>query len=256
MVFEKQSFGKRLKSMLKVDFKRAFTMPLIYVMAGISLAIPVLILVMTTMLGGGEGEEAVQSFESVWQTLGSASGTSMSMDLTGMCNINMMYFLVAIFVCIFIADDFRSGYAKNLFAVRAKKTDYVFSKSVVGFAGGTIMILAYFIGALLGGAIAGISFDMGAAGAGGIAACLVSKIFLIAVFASISVLFGAVAKQKLWISVVASLAAGMLLFTMIPMIAPLDAGLLNVILCFAGGAAFYAGLGAVSCKILDKTSLV
>lgn len=50
--FEKQDFGKRLKSMLKVDFRRAFTMPLIYIMAGISLVLPILILVMTTMMSG------------------------------------------------------------------------------------------------------------------------------------------------------------------------------------------------------------
>lgn len=85
----------------------------------------------------------------------------MSMDLTGMCNINMMYFLIAVFLCIFVADDFRSGYAKNLFAVRSKKVDYCISKTAVGFVGGVIMIAAYFVGAMLGGAIAGLSFDTG-----------------------------------------------------------------------------------------------
>lgn len=253
--FEKQTFGKRLKSMLKVDFKRAFTMPLVYIMAGICFAIPILILIMTAKLGGG-GEEAMQSFESVWQTVGSLNGTSMSMDLTGMCNINMTYFLIAIFVCIFVAEDFKSGYAKNLFAVRSKKVDYVISKSAIGFVGGVIMIFAYFIGALIGGAIAGVSFDAGTVGAGGISACLLSKIFLIAVFASVAVLLGTVAKQKLWISIVGSLAAGLLLFMMIPVIAPLDAGFLNVIMGLMGGAAFYAGLGAVSCAVLNKTGLV
>lgn len=256
MDFEKQSFGKRLKSMLKVDFKRVFTMPLVYIMAGICLAIPILVLIMTTMLGGGEVEEAMQSFETVWQTVGNLSGTTMAMDLTGMCNINMTYFLIVIFVCIFIADDFKSGYAKNLFTVRAKKTDYIVSKSAIGFVGGVIMIFAYFIGALIGGAIAGVSFDTGTAGAGGIVACLLSKFFLTAVFASIAVLLGTAAKQKLWISIVGSIAAGLLLFMMIPTVAPLDAGFLNIIMCFVGGAAFYAGLGAVSCAVLNKTSLV
>lgn len=255
--FEKQSFVKKLKSMLKVDFKRMFTMPLVYITAGVSFVIPILILVMTTMTGGAEeGAEAIGTFTNVWQSIGSVSGTAMGMDLTGMCNINLLYFLVAVFVCIFVSDDFRSGYAKNLFTVRAKKIDYVISKSVAGFTGAVIMFIAYFIGAMIGGAIAGLPFDKAGFGAGGVIACLFSKIFMTAIFVSIALLLGTVAKQKLWISILGSFAAGMLLFTMIPMIAPLDAGFLNVIMCLAGGAIFAVGLGAVSNVILNKTNLV
>lgn len=121
VLFEKNSFQKRLKSMLKVDFKRMFTMPLVYIMAGVALAIPILILVMTSLMPTTStdpvtgAETTVETFTNVWQAIGSISGTQMSMDLTGMCNINMMYFLIAIFVCIFVAEDFRSGYAKNLY---------------------------------------------------------------------------------------------------------------------------------------------
>ncbi|MDE6598005.1 MAG: ABC transporter permease [Clostridia bacterium] len=249
--FEKTSFLKRLKSMFKVDFKRAFTMPLIYIMAGVSLVMPILMLVMTSMMGGEDGS----AFTSVWQSIGSVSGSGMSMDMTAMCNINLLYFLIAVFVCIFVAEDFKSGYVKNLFTVRSKKSEYVISKSVVGFTGGVIMILAYFIGAMLGGAIAGLSFGT-EAGAGGIVACMFSKIFLVAVFVSIALILSVVGKQRLWISVLGSIAAGALLFTMLPMMSPLDAGFLNVIMCLAGGALFGAGLGAISNVILNKTSLV
>lgn len=255
--FEKQSFVKKLKSMLIVDFKRMFTMPLVYITAGVSLVLPILILVMTTMMGGAEeGAEAMGTFTNVWQSIGSVSGGAMGMDLTSMCNINLLYFLVAVFVCIFVSDDFRSGYAKNLFTVRAKKIDYVISKSVAGFTGAVIMFIAYFIGAMIGGAIAGLPFDTAGFGAGGVIACLFSKIFMAAIFVSIALLLSTAAKQKLWISILGSFAAGMLLFTMIPMIAPLDAGFLNVIMCLAGGAVFAAGLGAVSNVILNKTNLV
>lgn len=259
-VFEKQSFTKKLKSMLKVDFKRMFTMPLVYIMAGVSLALPILILVMTSMMGGDNdpatGAEAMQNFINAWQSIGSVSGGAMSMDLTSMCNINMLYFLVAVLVCVFVSEDFRSGYAKNLFTVRSKKIDYVFSKTIVTFVGATIMFVAYFIGTVIGGAIAGLSFATNGFGAGGIIACLFSKIFMTAIFVSIALLLGTFAKQKLWISILGSFAAGMLLFTMIPIAAPLNANFLNVILCLAGGAIFAVGLGAVSCVILNKTSLV
>ena len=118
------------------------------------------------------------------------------------------------------------------------------------------MFVAYFIGAMLGGAVAGLSFETAGFGAGGIFACMLSKIFVIAIFVGISLLLSVVAKQKLWLSIIGSFAAGMLLFTMIPMITPLNSGILNVIMCFAGGAIFAAGLGAVSNVILNKTSLV
>ena len=48
----------------------------------------------------------------------------------------------------------------------------------------------------------------------------------------------------------------MLLFMMIPMLTPLDSGVMNVVLCLAGGALFSAGLGAVSSAVLRKVSLV
>ncbi|MDE7306709.1 MAG: hypothetical protein K2N33_04900, partial [Clostridia bacterium] len=82
------------------------------------------------------------------------------------------------------------------------------------------------------------------------------KIFLVAIFAAIALLLSVVGKQKLWISVLGSIAACALLFTMLPLTSPLDSGVINVFLCLAGGAAFAAGLGAVSNVILNKTSLV
>lgn len=255
--FEKFDFWKRLKTMLKVDFKRMYTMPLVYIMAGVSFAMPILILVMTTMMGGAqEGAEAMGTFTNVWQAIGAVSGSGMSMDLTSMCNINMLYFLVAVFVCIFVSQDFTSGYAKNLFTVRSKKVDYVISKSLVTFSGATIMFAIYFVGAMIGGAIAGLPFDTAGFGVGGVVSCMFSKIFITAIFVSLSLLISVAAKQKLWISILGSCAAGMLLFTMIPMIAPLDANFLNVIMCLAGGAIFAVGVGAASNVVLNKTSLV
>ncbi|MDE6677186.1 MAG: ABC transporter permease, partial [Clostridia bacterium] len=164
--------------------------------------------------------------------------------------------LIAVLVCVFVSDDFRSGYAKNLFTVRAKKVDYVFSKSLVCFAGGAIMILAYFIGAMLGGAIAGLPFTMEGFNAGGIVACLFAKIFLVAVFVAIFLTFSVVAKQRTWLSILLSVGVGAFMFMMIPVMTPLNANFIHVIMTLAGGALFAVGLGAVSNVILNKTSLV
>ena len=265
MKFEHNSFGRRLCAMLKVDFRRMFTSRLFYIITGTCLVIPILILVMTTMMDGSvsvnpqTGEETVmEAFDSTWQIIGTISSedSAAGMDMLSMCNINLLYFAVAALVCIFTAEDFRSGYVKNLFTVRAKKTDYVISKTLVCFIGGAFMMLAFLAGTIIGGVIAGLSFEMTGFGVSQLVMCILSKMLLTAVFVPIYLLMSVIAKQKLWLSILLSMMTGMLLFMMIPMLSPLDAAFMNVILCLCGGALFSIGLGAVSNHILKKTSLV
>lgn len=178
------------------------------------------------------------------------------MDMTAMCNINLLYFIVSALVCIFVSADFRSGYAKNLFTVRAKKSDYVISKTLVGFVGGGLMVLAFFVGSLLGGAIAGLSFAMEGFNITNILMCLLAKILLIGIFVALYTLWSVIGKQRLWLSLVGSMMTAMFLFVMIPLLTPLDAGVVHVLGCLVGGVLFAIGLGAVSNAILKKTNLI
>ncbi len=270
--FEKNTFGKRFGSMLKVDFKRLFLSRAFYIIVAACLVAPVLILVMTSMMDGTvsvnpqTGEETiVEGFDNVWQIIGSVSDpnasaggdvSAMSMDIVSMCNINMLYFAIAALVCIFVADDFRSGYAKNLFTVRAKKTDYVASKTIVLTFGAAMMILAFFVGSLVGGAGSGLSFEMVGFNALNLVWCILSKMVFVSVFVPIYLIMSVCAKQKLWLSILLSMMVGMFLFMMIPMLTPLNAGLGNVLICAVGGVGFGFGLGAISNLVLKKTSLV
>lgn len=264
--FEKNALQKRLKSMLAVDFRRMFTSPLFYIMLAISLVIPILILVMTTMMDGAvsvnpqTGEETIfEGFDNVWQILGAISGSesvAMTMDITSMCNINMMFFIFSVFVAIFVSDDFRSGYAKNLFTVRAKKDDYIISKTISTFVAGASFIFAFFVGAMLGGAIANLPFTLEGVSAGNIVLCLLSKMFLVSIFAALYVLASVVAKQRLWMSILIALGVGMLFYTMVPIITPLNSGAMNLILCAAGSAIFAYGIGVGSYFVLKKTDIV
>lgn len=273
--FERNTFGKRLNSMLRVDFRRMFTMPFAYIMIGICLVMPILILVMTTMTAGSvrvdpqTGVETIaEGFDNVWQIIGTVSsdmssmggmsgGTAgMEMDMLSMCNMDMLYFIIAVLVCVFVADDFRSGYAKNLFTVRAKKTDYVISKTIVCIIGSALMIVAFLAGAMLGGVISGLSFDMVGFNLGNAIMCALSKVLVVSVFVPIYLTMAVIGKQKLWLSLILSFMVGMFLFMMISMLTPLNATIMHVILCLAGGTLFSVGLGAVSNLILKKTSLV
>ncbi len=270
--YTKNTFGKRFGSMLKVDFKRLFLSRAFYIIVAACLVAPILILVMTTMMDGTvsvnpqTGEETiVEGFDNVWQIIGSVSDpnastdgdmSAMSMDLASMCNINMLYFAIAALVCIFVSDDFRSGYVKNLFTVRAKKTDYVASKTVVLTFGAAMMILAFFAGSLVGGAVSGLPFEMVGFNVGNLVMCVLSKMVLVSVFVPIYLIMSVVAKQRLWMSILLSMMVGMFLFMMIPMLTPLNAGLGNVLICAVGGVGFGFGLGAISNIVLNKTSLV
>lgn len=262
---------KKLKSMLKVDFRRMFTTPLFCIITGICFVVPILILVMTTMMDGTvsvnpqTGEETVmESFDSAWQIIGNVSEeptenettSAMEVDMLAMCNINLLYFGISALVCLFTSADFRSGYAKNLFTVRAKKADYVISKTVVCSVCGMITVLAFFAGTLLGGAIAGLPFEMVGFNEGNLMMCILAKMLLIWIFVPIYLLMSVIAKQKAWLSILLSLMVGMFLFMMIPMLSPLNATAMNVLLCVVGGIAIGTGLGAISNQVLKKTSLV
>ena len=168
----------------------------------------------------------------------------------------MIFMIVSVFICLFISDDFRSGFAKNLFTVRAKKGDYMISKTLAGFLCGALMLILYFVGAVLGGAIAGLSFDLHGLTTMNLVMCMLAKIFLMPVFVSIFVLISIAAKQKAWLSICGSLGGGMLLFMMVGLITPLGSTMLNVVLCLAGSAMFAIGLGIASKAVLNKTSLV
>lgn len=263
--FEKFTFKKRLKSMLGVDFRRMLVSPIFYIMIGASLVMPILILVMTTMMDGTVSvdpttgaETVMEGFKNVWQIIGSLSGSAqgMAMDITSMCNINMMFFIIAVFVCIFVGDDFTSGYAKNLFTVRSNKSDYVISKSIVCFASGAGMIIAFFIGSMIGGAISSLPFTLDGVNVYNVIMCMLSKILLVGIFTSIYVLASVVAKTRLWLSLIVALGVGMLMFMMIPIITPLDSKIVNVILCLAGSLLFSLGIGAITKLILDKFSIL
>lgn len=264
MKFEKISFAGRIKSMLKVDFRRMFKSKLFYILIACALVLPILMTVMMSMMDGSVSvnpqtgvETIMEGPENAWQNIGTLPGEPLGGDeIFMMCNINMAFMGVAVFVCLFISDDFRSGYAKNLFTVRAKRGEYVVSKTVSGFICGAFMLIAYFIGSMLGGAISGLSFDLHGLNAGNLAMCMLAKIFLMLVFVSIFTLISVAAKQKAWLAICGSLGGGMLLFMMVSMITPLGSTPIHVVLCAAGGVLFALGLGAISKAILKKTSLV
>lgn len=264
--FKKTSAFRQAASMMRADARRMVRSKLFYIVLACALIIPILMTVMMTMMDGSVSvdpntgvETVIKGPENAWQSIGNIPGvgeTMGGMDVMSMCNINMMFMGVAVFICLFISDDFRSGYAKNIFTVRAKRGSYIISKTVMGFICGALMLIAYFIGAMIGGALSGLSFSLYSMSGFNIAMCMISKIFLMLVFVSIDVIISVIAKQRAWLCLCGSLGVGMILFMMVSMITPLSSTMINVAFCFIGGAIFAFGLGVLSRSVLCKTRIV
>lgn len=270
--FEKYDYKKRIFSMISLDFKRLFISKFFYIIIGSCLLVPILILTMTQMMEGSPMNDQhgnplldelgnpvlMQGFKNIWQMLGSVSGvsTGMSMDITSMCNINMLYFAITVFVSLFIGQEFKSGYSKNLFTLRSSKKEYILSKSITSSFAGMLMVIAFFIGILIGGAVSGVSYELVDVNIINIIMCLLSKLGLVMVFVGIFVIMSVVGKDKIWLSMIAGFAVSMLLFMMIPIISPLNATIVEVIMSFGGGLLFILVLGLFSTKILEKSDLV
>ena len=274
--FTQSPFPQRLGTMLAVDLRRMFSGSLLYLMLGISAVTPVLVLTMTTMFGGEAGSAAASNiaaangtagsaatttsaavlFTSVWQAIGSTSSADMSMDLTTMCNMNLVYFMAAVLVCLFECADFSSGFAKNLFCVRAKPAEYAASKVCVCWVAGALMLAAFFVGALLGGRLAGLSFAMDGFGVFNLVCCLLAKALLMGVFVGIYVVCATVAKRRTWMAMLLAFTVGMFMFMVISLVTPLDANLMHVLLCAAGAAIFGAGLAGAATQVLEHTDIL
>ena len=131
MEMQRNPFEKRLGTMLKVDLRRMFKSRLFYILLACALFVSIVMTVMLCMIDGQEninpqtGEVTIMKGpESVWESIGTfpveapvtqapSGEVDMAamgdMDVMAMCNINMMFMAVAVFVCLFISDDFRSG---------------------------------------------------------------------------------------------------------------------------------------------------
>ena len=118
------------------------------------------------------------------------------------------------------------------------------------------MLVCFFAGAMVGGAISGLPFGMEGFHVGNLVFCMISKVLLMAVFAGIYVLMGVIGKQRLWLTILLSLGVGMFLFNIIPMVTPLTATMMNVLLCLAGGVLLGGGLGFGSKAVLDRFDIL
>jgi len=155
--FKSPSFAKRIRGMLGVDFYRLFHTPLYYIFISIAAIIPAMILGMTTV---ETVDGAKPLYDNTWQVIAANKPLYVVNDIADYANMNMVFIFGGIMVSVFIGNDYRSGYVKQLFTTHAKKRDYMISKSLAGAFSMVCMCGTYLLGTVIAGAIVGASMEV------------------------------------------------------------------------------------------------
>ncbi len=157
--FESPSLVARLRGMLGVDFYRLFHTPLFYIFLAISAIIPAMVSGFTTM-PDQNGNIMEPIYSNMWQIIAAETPLYVINTIADYANMNMVFIFGGIMVSIFIGNDYRSGYIKQLFTTHAKKEDYMISKSIVCAFAIICMCVTYLIGGVVGGFVAGYATDV------------------------------------------------------------------------------------------------
>jgi hypothetical protein len=193
-------------------------------------------------------------YTNTWQLIESTGGSAAAanpFDFGGYANINMVFIFTGLLIAIFVAHDYISGFAKNIFTIHAKKIDYVISKSTIGVFSGVGMIIAYLLGSIIAGVITGKSFDVNP---GGLLLCLISKIFLMGIFCSLFLCISVFFRNKLWLTIVFTFLFGMMFYPAASIVT-LNSTINTMFVSLIAGGIGAAAIGAVSGFILNHRDL-
>ncbi len=190
--FESPSFYKRLKGMLGVDFYRLFHTPLFYIFIAIAAIIPAMVLGTS---GSGESEPL---YTNLWQIIAADTPLYVINDIAEYANMNMVFIFGGIMVSIFIGNDYKSGYVKQLFTTHAKKQDYMMSKTLVSAFSMMCMCITYLLGSVFAGLLIGISTDVNVSS---LVLAILSKIVMSLGWASLYTFINVILRRYFGISI-------------------------------------------------------
>ena len=243
--FESPSFGKRLKGMLGVDFYRLFHTPLYYIFLAIAALIPALI-IGTSGMENPDGTTAAALYTNVWNAIAADTPLYTFSNMGEYANMNMVFIFGGIMVSIFIGNDYRSGYVKQLFTTHAKKQDYMMSKTITCAFAMACMCVTYLLGAIGAGALVGMSFE---ANMGSVILAFLSKMVMSLGWASLYTFLNVIFRKFFGVSIASSFFFG----TGLPIIAVgmiLGNNLGSILNIFLYGSSVYACLGATPVTLI------
>lgn len=233
--FESTSFSKRLKGMLGVDFYRLFHTPLYYIFLVIAAFIPALVLGTS---GTDAAGAAISMYTNTWQMIAAKTPLYVASNMGEYANMNMVFIFGGIMVSIFIGNDYRSGYVKQLFTTHSKKQDYMISKSLTCAFAMTCMCITYLIGTIVSGMLVGADMEVNAAS---LIFAVLGKIVMSLGWASLYTFLNVILRRYFGVSIMSSffLGTGILIIGVAAVLE--NTPLLNI---FLYGASVYACLSA------------
>jgi len=190
--------------MLGVDFYRLFHTPLFYIFLIIAAIIPAMVSAMT-MMPDQNGNTMEPLYSNVWQIIAASESLYVIGEIADYANMNMVFIFGGIMVSIFIGNDYRSGYVKQLFTTHAKKQDYMMSKSLVCSFAMACMCVSYFIGGTVGGLLVG--YDT-AVNVGSLIIAISGKMLMSLGWASLYTFLNVIFRKYFGISIVSSFFFG------------------------------------------------
>ena len=203
--FESPSFGKRLKGMLGVDFFRLFHTPMYYIFLAIAAMIPALILGTGGMTNPQTGEVGAMLYTNVWNAVAADTPLYVVSDIGEYANMNMVFIFGGIMVSVFIGNDYRSGYVKQLFTTHAKKQDYMLSKTVTCAFAMACMCMTYLMGSVAAGALVGLDFSVNT---GSLICAILGKLVMSLGWASLYTFLNVIFRKFFGVSIVSSFFFG------------------------------------------------
>ncbi len=203
--FEAHSFGKRLKSMLGVDFYRLFHTPMYYIFLSIAAIIPAMILGTSGIENPQTGVASAPLYTNAWEIIAARTPLYVFSDIAEYANMNMIFIFGGIMVSIFIGHDYRSGYVKQLFTTHAKKIDYMLSKSLTCAFAMACMCVTYLLGSVLAGLLTGTPFS---GSFGSVLCAILGKIIMSLGWASLYTFLNVIFRKYFGISIVSSFFFG------------------------------------------------
>ncbi|MBQ9796085.1 MAG: hypothetical protein IJW50_00035 [Clostridia bacterium] len=202
--FESPTFARRIKGMLGVDFYRLFHTPLFYIFLAIAAIIPAMVSAMT-MMPDRNGNTMEPLYSNVWQIIAATKSLYVIETIADYANMNMVFIFGGIMVSVFIGNDYRSGYVKQLFTTHAKKQDYMISKSLACAFAMACMCVAYFIGGTVAGLLVGYETDVNV---GSLIVAILGKVIMSLGWASLYTFLNVIFRRYFGISVASSFFFG------------------------------------------------
>jgi hypothetical protein len=190
--------------MLGVDFYRLFHTPLFYIFLAIAAIIPAMVSAMT-MMPDQSGNTMEPLYSNVWQIIAASESLYVIRTIADYANMNMVFIFGGIMVSIFIGNDYKSGYVKQLFTTHAKKQDYMISKSLVCAFAMACMCITYLIGGTVGGLLVGYETTVHV---GSLIMAILGKIIMSLGWASLYTFLNVIFRRYFGISVASSFFFG------------------------------------------------